>query len=70
MTSLDKRVDSCQRGFRFTKRFRFSALRLFFVGVLCSEDMIKLRSNLGFGKCGKSQLSTFPRISGGQRWTT
>jgi len=70
MTSLDKHVDSCQRGFRFTKRFRFSALRLIFVGVFCSEDKVKLRSNLCFGKAGKSQLSTFPRISCGQQWTT
>ena len=70
MTSLDKHVDSCQRDLWITKRFRFSALRLFLVGVFCSEDMIKLRPNLRFGKAGKSQLSTFPRIICGQRWTT
>ena len=70
MTSLDKRVDSCQRGIRFIKRFRSSALRLFLVGVFCSEDMIKLLSNPRFSKSGKSQLSTFPRIICGHRWTT
>ena len=70
ITSLDKRVDSCQRGFRFTKRFRSSALRPFLVGVFCSEDMFKVRSNLRFSKGGKSQLSTFPRISCGHLWTS
>ncbi len=68
--SLDKRVDSCQRGFRSTKSFRVSALRLRPGGVLCSEDKLKLRSNPRLDKCGKWHLSTFPRIICGQRWTT
>ena len=70
MTSLNKHVDSCQRGFRYIKHFRFSALRLRLVGVLCSEDKLKVRPNPLLDKGGKRQLSTFPRISCGQGWTT
>jgi hypothetical protein len=48
----------------------FQGLAALRFNALCPEDRFKLRLNLPSGKGGKGDLSTFPRIICGHRWTT
>ena len=48
----------------------FQCLAALCFNAFCPEDLLKLRPNPRFGKCGKSDLSTFPPMICGQWWTT
>lgn len=68
--SLRWRVDSGQRDLAVWKTLKFSALRLRPSDVSRPEDSLRLRPDRRSGKRRNPDLSTFPRFSCGERWTT
>ena len=45
-------------------------MRFFFPKFSRPEDKLKVRPDRAFRKAGKSDLSTFPKITCGHEWTT